>query len=72
MRLVLPLTTLVLRNSGPFLQTAAALLLLAACTFIIISPQTDEAAKHFAYTTVGVLICIIWPQCTHPQCRRKH
>jgi len=72
MRLALPLTTLILRNSGPFLQIIAALLLLTACTFIIASPQTNEAAKHFAYTTVGVLICIIWPQCKHPQCRHKH
>jgi hypothetical protein len=62
---VLPLATLILRNSGPVLQVIAALLLLIACLCIIVSPQSNETAKHFAYTTVGVLICIIWPQRKH-------
>jgi hypothetical protein len=62
---ILQLATLILRNSGPVLQMVAALLLLTACICIIASPQSNDAAKHFAYATVGVLICIIWPQRKH-------
>jgi hypothetical protein len=72
MRLALPSTTLTLRNSGPFLQNVAALLLLTACLLMIASPHTDEAAKHFAYTTLGALMYRFRLQSEHPRCKHKH
>lgn len=62
---LLRLATLVLRNGDPVLQMIAALLLLSGSLYIIASPQTNDSAKHFAYTTVGVLIGVIWPQREH-------
>ena len=51
-----------LQNPGPNLQSVAAILLLCSCIYFIASPYTDDSAKHFAYTTIGVMIGVIWPE----------
>lgn len=53
---------LVLGNPRPFIQMVAAIILLITCLYFIASPQACDSAKHFAYTTVGVLIGVIWPE----------
>jgi hypothetical protein len=51
-----------LQSPGPHLQSLAAILLLCSCIYFIASPHADDSAKHFAYTTIGVMIGVIWPE----------